>query len=107
MPKYLISGSYTAEGTKGLIKGGGGTARLAAVQQAIHSVEGKLEAFYYAFGEDDVYLIFDAPDNASAAALSLAVSASGAATVKTTVLLTPEDIDHAAKKHVTYRHPGQ
>ncbi len=107
MPKYLISASYTAEGAKGLIKGGGGTARRAAVQQAIQSVEGKLEAFYYAFGEHDVYLILDAPDNVNAAALSLAVSASGAATVKTTVLLTPEDIDQAAKKHVTYRQPGQ
>ncbi len=107
MPKYLISASYTAEGAKGLIKGGGGTARRAAVQQAIQSVEGKLEAFYYAFGEHDVYLILDAPDNVNAAALSLAVSASGAATVKTTVLLTPEDIDQAAKKHVNYRQPGQ
>lgn len=107
MPKYLISASYTAEGTKGLIKGGGGTARRAAVQQAIQSVEGKLEAFYYAFGEHDVYLILDAPDNVNAAALSLAVSASGAAAVKTTVLITPEDIDKAAKKQVTYRPPGQ
>ncbi len=107
MPKYLISASYTAEGAKGLIKGGGGTARRAAVQQAIQSVEGKLEAFYYAFGEHDVYLILDAPDNVNAAALSLAVSASGAAAIKTTVLLTPEDIDQAVKKHITYRPPGQ
>lgn len=107
MPKYLISASYTAEGTKGLLKGGGGTARRAAATQAIQSVEGKVEAFYYAFGENDVYAIFDVPDNVSAAAVSLAVNASGAVQVKTTPLLSPEEIDQAAKKHIRYTPPGQ
>ncbi len=107
MSKYLISASYTAEGAKGLIKGGGGTARRAAVQQMLESVEGKLESMYYAFGEDDAYVIVDAPDNISAAAVAMAVNASGAATTKTTVLLTPEELDKAARKTVTYRAPGQ
>ncbi len=107
MSKYLISASYTAEGAKGLIKGGGGTARRAAIQQTLESVEGKLESMYYAFGEDDAYVIVDAPDNISAAAVALAVNASGAATTKTTVLLTPEELDKAARKTVTYRAPGQ
>lgn len=107
MSKYLISASYTAEGAKGLIKGGGGTARRAAIQQTLESVEGKLESMYYAFGEDDAYVIVDAPDNISAAAVAMAVNASGAATTKTTVLLTPEELDKAARKTVTYRAPGQ
>lgn len=107
MSKYLISASYTAEGARGLIKGGGGTARRAAIQQMLQSVEGKLESMYYAFGEDDAYVIVDVPDNISAAAVAMAVNASGAASIKTTVLLTPEELDKAARKTVTYRAPGQ
>jgi len=90
-----------------VIKGGGGTARRAAVQEALQSVGGRLEAFYYAFGDDDAFVIVDFPDHASAAAFSLVVNASGAATAKTTVLLTAEEMDQAAKKKVTYRAPGQ
>jgi len=107
MPRYLVSASYTAEGAKGLIKGGGGTARRTAVQQTLQSIGGELEAMYYAFGEDDVYVIFEAPDNVSAAALALTVNAAGGATTKTSVLLTPEEVDRAAKKTVSYRPPGQ
>jgi uncharacterized protein with GYD domain len=107
MAKYLISASYTVEGTKGLIKGGGGTARKNAIQQLLQSAGGRLESIYYAFGEDDVYLIADIPDNISAAAVALTVNASGAASVKTTILMTPEEVDQAAKKTVTYRPPGQ
>jgi len=107
MAKYLIEASYTAEGTKGLIKGGGGTARRAAVQQMLAGAGGKLEAFYYAFGENDVIAIVDVPDNVSAAAISLAVNGAGAVSLKMVVLLTPEEIDQAAKKAVTYRPPGQ
>ena len=106
MPKYLIQASYTAEAAKGILKSGG-SARRAAAQQAIESVDGKMEAFYFAFGEDDAFVIIDAPDNASLAAASLAINASGAVRTKTTVLLTPEEIDKAAKKTVRYRPPGQ
>ncbi len=106
MPKYLIQASYTTEGIKGVLKGGG-SARRAAAQQAIESVDGRLEAFYFAFGEDDVFAIFDAPDNVSLAAATLAINASGAVQTKTTVLLTPEEIDQASKKTVRYRPPGQ
>jgi uncharacterized protein with GYD domain len=107
MAKYLISASYTAEGTKGLLKGGGGTARRAAVQQMAQAIEGRVEAFYYAFGDNDVYAILDVPDNVSIAAVSMAVNASGAVHTKTTVLLTAEEIDQAARKSVGYRAPGQ
>ena len=106
MPKYLVQASYSAEGTKGLLKDGG-TKRRGVVEQMITSLGGRLEAFYYAFGEADVYVIVDAPDNASVAALSMAVNASGAVSLKTTPLLTAEDIDQAAKKTVSYRAPGQ
>ena len=105
MPKYLIQASYTAEGTKGLLKEGG-SQRRATAQEALKSVGGRLDAFYYAFGETDVVAIDDVPDNVSAAALSLAVSASGALNTRMTVLLTPEEIDQAAKMMVGYRPPG-
>ena len=106
MPKYLVQANYVGEGVKGLLKEGG-TGRRAAVEKLIKSLGGTLEAFYYAFGETDAYVIAEIPDNASMAAIALTVSASGAATVKTTVLMTPEDIDEAAKKTPSYRPPGQ
>ena len=105
MAKYLLQASYSAEGTKGLLKDGG-SKRRAAAEAALKGVNGKLEAFYYAFGETDVFAIADVPDNISAAALSLAVSASGAVKTQMTVLLTPEEIDQATKKTVSYRPPG-
>ncbi len=106
MPKYLYQAAYTAEGTRGLLKEGG-SKRRAAVEEITKALGGKLEAFYYAFGESDVFVIVDAPDNASAAAVSLAVNASGAVQIKTTVLMTPEEMDAASKKTVKYRAPGK
>jgi len=105
MPKYLIAASYTAEGAKGLIKEGGSKRRQAA-ESALKGTGGRLEAFYYAFGENDVYLIADAPDNTSVAAASMAINASGAVKTKTVVLLTPEEIDQAVKSVPSYRPPG-
>ena len=105
MPKYLITASYTAEGAKGVLKEGG-TKRRQAAEQAIKSAGGKLDAFYFAFGENDAVVIVDAPDHASVAAMSLAINASGAVRTKTVVLLTPEEIDQATKKGTTYRAPG-
>jgi len=106
MAKYLIKATYTVEGTRGLVKDGGGTARRAAVQQMLQGLNGKVEAYYSAFGEADPYAIVDAPDNVTVAAVSLAVNASGGVTTKTVVLLTPEEIDQVAKKTATYRAPG-
>ncbi len=106
MPKFLVQASYTSEGARGVIKGGG-SARRAAVQQMAQGLEGKVEAFYYGFGSDDAFVILDLPDNVSMAACALAVNAAGAAHVKTTVLLTPEEVDQAARKTVHYRPPGQ
>lgn len=106
MPKYLLQVSYTSEGAKGLLKDGG-TRRRAAAQAAIESLGGKLETMYYAFGDDDAFVIMDLPDAASAASVSITVGASGALTSKTTVLLTPEDIDAAVKKSTAYTPPGR
>ncbi|MFB3923635.1 MAG: GYD domain-containing protein [Terriglobia bacterium] len=106
MAKYLIQASYTAEGVKGLLAEGGSKRREAATK-AIKAAGGKVEAFYFAFGEHDAYVIVDMPDNASAAATSLAINASGAVTTRTTVLLTPEEVDSAVKKSVGYRAPGK
>lgn len=106
MPKYLIQATYTGEGVKGLLKEGG-TGRRAAVEKLAASVGGTVEALYYAFGETDVYVILDLPDNASAAAVALTVGASGAVTLKTSVLMTPEEVDEATKKSPSYRPPGQ
>jgi uncharacterized protein with GYD domain len=105
MPKFLVKASYTPEGTRGLLKEGG-TARRAAVQQIVESLGGKVELFYFAYGEDDAYVITDLPDAATGIALSLAVNASGAVRLSTVPLITPEEIDGACQKAVAYRPPG-
>jgi len=106
MPKYLFQASYIGEGLKGLLKEGG-SKRRETVEQTLKGMGGTLEAFYYAFGEDDVFAILDLPDNVTTAAFALTANASGAVRVKTTVLLTPEEVDQATKKSIDYRPPGQ
>ena len=106
MPKYLLEASYTAEGAKGLAEEGG-SGRRKKVEKTINAMNGKLEAFYYAFGPTDAYLIVDVPDSVTALALSLAVNQSGAVQLKTHVLMTPEDMDQATKKSVKYKAPGK
>lgn len=106
MPKYLIEASYTAEGAKGVLRDGGSKRREAA-REAVASAGGKLDAFYFAFGDTDAFVIVDAPDHATVAAASLAINASGAVRTKTVVLLTPEEIDQAIKKGVKYTPPGR
>jgi uncharacterized protein with GYD domain len=107
MPKYLVKAKFTLEGVRGLMKGGGGTARRKAVKESLEGLGGKLEAFYFAFGETDVYVIGELPDNVAAAALSLAVNAAGGAQTEGTVLITAEEMDEAVKRQVKYRAPGQ
>ena len=106
MPKYLAHASYTVEGLKGLLKDGG-TKRREVVEQLAKSLGGTVEAFYYAFGDDDLFVVFDLPDNVSATTASMVVNASGAAKTKVTVLITPEEVDQATKKSVNYLPPGQ
>lgn len=105
MPKFLVSVSYSAEGAKGLRKDGG-TKRRHAATKAVESVGGKIESMYFCFGDQDAVIIADLPDAASAAAVSLAVSATGAARLTTTPLITPEEMDKAAGKKTAYKAPG-
>lgn len=105
MAKFLIKASYTAAGTKGLLKEGG-SSRKASVEKMIKGLGGNLEVFYYAFGETDVYGICDFPNAATAAAASLAINASGAVSSSLVPLLTVEEIDQACKQSVAYRAPG-
>lgn len=105
MPKYLIEARYTTQGAQGLIREGG-AGRRDAVAKMLSESGGRLEAFYFAFGDTDAFVIVEAPDNVSAAAIGLAINCSGAATTRTVVLLTPEDVDQAARKTVNYRPPG-
>ncbi|HJO79439.1 MAG TPA: GYD domain-containing protein [Acidimicrobiales bacterium] len=95
MPKYMFNASYTTEGVRGLLSDGG-SGRVAAASAAMESIGGTLEAFYFTFGANDAVIIADFPSNADAAAVSLAVSASGMVNGSMTVLLTPEEIDAAA-----------
>jgi len=106
MLKFMIMGSYTADGAKALAKEGG-SQRKAAVEKMVGGLGGKVEAFYFAFGESDIYVIVDVPDTTSGAALSLAVNASGMVKLSSVMLMTPEDIDAACKKTVSYRAPGR
>lgn len=106
MAKYLIQGSYTVDGVKGVLKEGG-TGRRNAVESAVKALGGRLEAFYFALGEDDVVAIVEADSNISAATFAMGVAATGTVRTKTTVLLTPEEIDEAAKKTMSFRAAGQ
>jgi uncharacterized protein with GYD domain len=105
MPKYLWKASYTTKGVRG-VASEGGSSRRDAVLNATESVGGKLESFYFAFGEDDAYVIADLPDNETAAAVALAVNGSEGAVVQTVVLMTPEELDAATKKNVDFRPAG-
>lgn len=106
MPKYLIQGTYTAEGLRGVMKDKA-SGRKAAVNAAIKSLKGKIESFYFSFGADDVVLIVEAPDNVAAAALAIAVSASGVVRLKTTPLMSVDEVDQALAVGAKYRAPGE
>ena len=105
MPKYLIQASYTREGVEG-VRSKGGTSRRDSVAATAESLGGKLESFYFGFGDHDAYVVVDLPDNEAAAAIALTVNAAGGASAHTTVLLTPDEVDEAAKRSVNYNPPG-
>ena len=105
MPKYLVEASYNIDGIKGL-KSQGGSARVAATKSLIEALGGTLECFYFAFGENDAFIVADLPDNATVAAVQMAVNGSGAIRSRTVVLLTPQEIDEAAKRDVPFHPPG-
>lgn len=106
MAKYMFQARYTSEGAKGVIAAGG-SARREAVSKAVASVGGKLESFYFAFGGVDAFVVADLPDDVTAAAMAMAVGASGTSSTTTVKLLTPEDMDKAAKMSIAYKPPGK
>ena len=106
MPKFLMQAQYTSEGIKGLVRDSA-SGRRADVQAAVKAVGGEIEAFYFSFGEDDVIIIADIPDNVKATALNLTSLGSGAVRVRTTPLLTVEEIDQALEIETQYRAPGE
>ena len=73
----------------------------------IADLGGKLESFYFAFGEYDTYIIGELPDEGSLAATSLTINATGLVSVCTTVLIEPAVMDKAVKKNINFRGPGQ
>lgn len=105
MAMFLFDASHSTQGLQGLLKDGG-TRRREVIERLASEMGGSLEAFYYAFGDSDIYVIADLPDEAAATAASLVVGASGAGSVKSTVLITPETVDEAAGRTVAYRPPG-
>ena len=106
MGRYMFQGTYTHDGVKGVLKDGG-TGRRKAIEAAISSIGGKLEAVYFGFGETDIYVIVDGLDHTQALAFAMGVGATGTVgNLKTTVLVSPEEIDRAAKTTLSYRAPG-
>ena len=105
MTKYLFEANYVGDGIKGLLREGG-TRRREAVVEALKSAGGTLECFYYAFGETDALGVFEIPNQADAAALSLLINSTGTVSMHLTPLMTPEDLDEAAQKTPSYRAPG-
>ena len=106
MSKYLWQVNYTPEGMKGVLKEGG-TGRREMIEKLAANMGGSVESMHFSFGDSDAFIIADFPSNVDVAALALTVGAAGAASVKTTVLLTPEEVDQATKKTVDYRAPGK
>ena len=105
MPKYLIVANYSSSGAEGLLSAGG-SSRRTAITEMTEGLGGTLESFYFALGADDAFVTVDLPDDEAAASVALTVGAAGKASVRTITLLTPEQVDEAAKRSPTYRAPG-
>jgi uncharacterized protein with GYD domain len=106
MHRYLIVGTYTAEGATGVLREGG-TARAAAAQAAIASMGGTLVSFHFALGSDEWYSIVELPDNAAAAAIALVGTASGTLRSRAIALITPEEMDAITAMAPDFRPPGE
>lgn len=105
MPKYLISANYTKTGMEG-VRSAGAKSRIDAVATMVEAMGGALESFYFAFGDTDVFVTVELPDDEAAAAAAVTINSSGAVSCRTTKLLTVEQIDEALRRTVDYRPPG-
>jgi uncharacterized protein with GYD domain len=105
MPKFMFKVFYEGSGAKGVLAEGG-SGRRAVVQKTVKGLGGKVDAFYFAYGNEDAYVIADLPDATAALAVSLAVNASGTSKLTTIPLITAEELDAACKVTTAYRAPG-
>lgn len=105
MPKFMIKGSYSPEGMKGLQKDKA-SGRKKAVAAACEGLGGKLEAIWYALGDDDVFVVVDLPGHVEMAALAVAVGTAGMVSTRTVPLLTVAEMDKAIGDRAKYRPPG-
>ncbi len=107
MAHYLVQVSYSNDAVADLVKNP--QDRAAVIRSLIEQLGGKLHGFYYAFGDYDVVVIAEAPDNVTMASVAMAVGASGSMkSFKTTVLMSPEEGVEAMRKAggVGYKPPG-
>ncbi|GAA4292221.1 hypothetical protein GCM10023086_01950 [Streptomyces venetus] len=105
MSKYLFKSRLTPDGMKGLLSEGA-KARREAVGRMVEDLGGRVEAMYWAFGDEDVYVTAELPGNTSAAAMGMVVSSVGGVRTTTVVLLSADEIDEAVRQEVHYRPPG-
>jgi len=105
MPKYLISANYTATGLEG-VRSAGAKSRVDSVSTMLEAMGGRLESFHFAFGDTDVFVVAEMPDDEAAAAVAMAINSSGAVSTRTTKLLTPAQVDEALQRTVGYQPPG-
>ncbi len=96
MSRYLVQARYTESGLREILNEGG-SKRAEVMGNVIRNLGGAVESFFYALGDTDVYVVINLPDNINACAFSIATNASGAVAVKTTALLTPEEVDLATQ----------
>ena len=100
MPKYLLAATLTQGGVQGVLKEGG-TGRRAAVQKTAESVGGTVEAFYFAFGENDVYVIIDVPNPAAAAAVSMRIRVSTPESTRVEQTSSPDTLGRSRSRTTT------
>jgi len=105
MARFMFIARYASDGAKG-VAAAGGTARRSAIEKMAAGLGGRVETFDFAFGEDDVFTVLELPDNKTAAAAALTINSTTKTSVRTVVLMTPEEIDAAAQQTVDYAPPG-
>lgn len=106
MPKYLSKVTFTAEAVQ-FLRQGKASVRQAETRKIFESIGGKLDGYYYVFGQDDVLVIGEFPDNVTAAAVSLLVNSLGPVRVTTTALITVEEMDQAIEKSASLKPPAR
>ena len=106
MPKYLVQAQVTKDGVRDVLSKAKGTGLRAAVTNFAESAGGRIEAFFFAFGQYDGVVIAEFPDNASAVAVSVAAAGAGIVHLTMTPLITPDEMDRAVEKSATLAVPG-